>query len=147
MRSALLWAATLLAATTLAARPAAAQNTYQQQIIRQLAAHSENPRQHGYSADRGPIFGQLNDNASDQMRVNLRGGVRYAIIGVCDEDCTDIDLRLYAPDGTKLDEDIALDDYPTLEFVAPVTGQYRLSVEMATCNTNPCYWGVQIYAR
>jgi hypothetical protein len=129
------------------AAPLGAQNQYQQQIRAQLMRHSENARQHGYAADREPIYGQLNDDAAESLRIPLTGGVRYAIIGVCDEDCSDIDLRLWAPDGTKISEDIAVDDYPTLEFVAPASGTYRLSVEMANCSQNPCYWGVQVYAR
>lgn len=130
-----------------AAAPAAAQGTYQQQIRNQLANHSSNVRQQGYNADRDPIYGSLNDDASESMRINLNGGVRYVIIGVCDNDCSDVDLRLWGPDGGVLDDDMATDDYPTLQFVAPVSGQYRLAVMMATCNTNPCYWGVQVYSR
>ena len=147
MRAAL--ATTLLAATVgaIAAPKAAAQNTWQQQIRNQIATAATAVREHGYSPDREMISGSLNDDASEGMRINLQGGTRYAIIGVCDEDCTDVDLRVWGPDGTKLDEDIATDDTPVLEFVAPVTGQYRLSVEMATCRTNPCYWGVQVFAR
>ncbi len=139
-----LLAAALAAAT---ARTAAAQNTYQQQIQSQITNHTQTLRQQGYNPERELITGSLNDDASEQMRLNLQGGTRYAIIGVCDNDCSDVDLRLWAPDGTKVDEDILTDDYPTLEFVAPVTGVYRLSVEMAVCRTNPCYWGVQVFSR
>ena len=136
----------LAAAALAAATPAAAQNTYQQQIRRQLATHASNALSHGYAADREPVYGSLNDDANDQKAVTLTAGTRYVIIGVCDNDCTDIDLRLFAPDGTKIIEDIETDDYPTIQFTAPVTGTYRLSVEMAVCNTNPCYWGAQVYA-
>ena len=137
-----LLAAAALAATT----PAAAQNSYQQQIRAQLGRHSASVLQHGYVADREPVYGSLNDDDNDQKAVTLTAGRRYVVIGVCDEDCSDIDLRLFAPDGTKIIEDIETDDYPTIQFTAPVTGTYRLSVEMATCRTNPCYWGAQVYA-
>ena len=126
---------------------ATAQNSYQQQIRNQLRTASDTVRQHGYTADREPMMGSLNASANEAMMVNLQGGVRYAIVGVCDNDCTDVDLRIWDPSGTKLAEDILTDDTPVLEFTATVTGQYRLSVEMATCRTNPCYWGVQVYKR
>jgi len=129
------------------ATEAAAQNSYQQQIRNQLQTASNAIRGNGYAADREPMMGSLNAAAKEGMMVNLQGGVRYAIVGVCDNDCTDVDLRIWAPDGAKLAEDILTDDTPVLEFTATVTGQYRLSVEMATCSTNPCYWGVQIYKR
>lgn len=124
-----------------------AQNAYQQQIRSQLTRHSQEARQNGYSADRDPVYGQLADDASESLRIPLTGGRRYAIVGVCDEDCSDIDLRIYSPDGTKLAEDIAVDDYPTVLFVAPVSGTYRLSVEMANCRNAPCYWGVQVFSK
>jgi hypothetical protein len=129
------------------AAEAAAQNSYQQQIRTQLQTASNSIRGNGYSADREPMMGSLNAAAKEGMMVNLQGGVRYAIVGVCDNDCTDVDLRIWAPDGAKLAEDILTDDTPVLEFTATVTGQYRLSVEMATCSTNPCYWGVQVFKR
>lgn len=138
--------ALLAAAALAAATPAAAQNNYQQTVRAELLRRSANARQQGYAADREPVFGSLNDDANDQKAVTLTAGRRYVIIGVCDQDCTDIDLRLFAPDGTKIIEDIETDDYPTLQFTAAVTGTYRLSVEMAVCNTNPCYWGSQVYA-
>jgi len=125
----------------------AAQNSYQQQIRSQLATASNSIRGNGYTSDREPMMGSLNASANEGMMVNLQGGVRYAIVGVCDNDCTDVDLRIWDPSGTKLAEDILTDDTPVLEFTATVTGQYRLSVEMATCSTNPCYWGVQIFRR
>jgi hypothetical protein len=147
MRHPVLVAALALALGCVLASDALAQNSYQQQIRSQLATASNTIREHGYAADREPMMGSLNASASESMMVNLQGGVRYSIVGVCDNDCTDVDLRIWAPDGTKLAEDILTDDTPVLEFTATVTGQYRLSVEMATCSTNPCYWGVQVYKR
>ena len=129
------------------ATEATAQNSFQQQVRNQIQTASNTIREHGYSADRDPITGSLNSAANESMMVNLQGGTRYAIVGVCDNDCSDVDLRIWDPNGTKLAEDIQTDDTPVLEFTATVTGQYRLSVEMATCRTNPCYWGVQVFKR
>ena len=129
------------------ATEAAAQNSYQQQLRSRLQTASNTVRGHGYAVDREPMMGSLNSAAKEPLMVNLQGGVRYAIVGACDEDCSDLNLRVWAPDGTKLAEDILTDDTPVLEFTATVTGQYRLSVEMAACRTSPCYWGVQIYKR
>lgn len=129
------------------ATEAAAQNSFQQQVRNQIQTASNSIRGNGYTADREPITGSLNASARESMMVNLQGGVRYSIVGVCDNDCTDVDLRIWDPSGTKLAEDILTDDTPVLEFTATTTGQYRLSVEMATCSTNPCYWGVQVFRR
>jgi hypothetical protein len=129
------------------ATEALAQDSFQQQVRRYLNRAAASVVEHGYSADRDPVTGSLRSGARESMMINLTGGTRYAIVGVCDNDCTDVDLRIWDPSGTKLAEDILTDDTPILEFTATNTGQYRLSVEMATCSTNPCYWGFQVFAR
>jgi hypothetical protein len=130
-----------------AATEALAQNTFQQQARNYLTRAASGVVQQGYSADRDPVTGSLNGGASESRMINLTGGTRYAVVGVCDNDCTDVDLRIWDPSGTKLAEDLQLNKTPILEFTATTTGQYRVSVEMATCSTNPCYWGFQVFRR
>lgn len=139
----------LLAAACAAglASSAAAQNTYQQQITRQLTRYAQRLTTAGYNADRAPAMGSLNDDARESLMMNLTGGVHYAILGVCDNDCTDVDLRVNDPSGSLMGEDLATDDYPVVEFTAPASGQFRVTVMMATCNVNPCYYGVQVFVR
>ena len=137
--------AALLAAAV--ASQVTAQNTYQQQITRQLTNAAGAVSGQGYSADRAPVMGSLNDDARESVLMQLNSGVRYAILGVCDNDCTDVDLRVQDPMGNMVGEDLATDDTPVVEFVSGQTGQYRVTVMMATCNTNPCYYGVQVFAR
>ena len=141
---AVLGAALLAAAMT---SQVTAQNTYQQQITRQLTNAAGAVSGQGYTADRAPVMGSLNDDARESVLMQLSSGVRYAILGVCDNDCTDVDLRVQDPMGNMVGEDLATDDTPVVEFVSGQTGQYRVTVMMATCNTNPCYYGVQVFAR
>jgi hypothetical protein len=48
----------------------------------------------GYETDGNLLTGALGRGASDINLVSLEGGVEYVIFAVCDEDCTDLDLRL-----------------------------------------------------
>ncbi len=91
--------------------------------------------------------GSTNQGSNTSHYVQLNGGSNYMIIGVCDRDCTDVDLRLYDPSGNNIATDVATDDHPTLRFLAPVTGNYRLQVEMAQCAHNPCFYGYQVFMR
>ncbi len=147
MRSRFASALLVVALGCATATEALAQNSFQQQVRNQLNRAASNVVRQGYSPDRDPVTGSLNSGARESMMINLTCGTRYAIVGVCDNDCTDVDLRVWDPSGTKLAEDIMTNDTPVLEFTATVTGQYRLSVEMATCSTNPCYWGFQVFSR
>ena len=123
---------------------AAAQASYQQQI--RAALRTAAGRARGARAEGEPLIGVLNGKATESKTVNLQAGVRYAIVGVCDENCPDIDLRIWGPSGAKLAEDVQQNNTPMLEFTAPSAGRYRLAVEMVTCNANPCAWGVQLLA-
>ncbi len=131
----------------LAARPAAAQNTYQQVVMSQLGRFETTLREQGYNRVMNPITGSLAGGSSQANVVFLNGGMRYAIVGACDQDCRDFDLRIFGPDGPMIDEDVELDDTPVLEFTAPASGQYRLMAMMANCQQNPCYWGIVVTAR
>ena len=122
-------------------------NQYQQQIASQINQAATLVKSQGYSPDRAPMMGSLNDDAEESIMVNLQGGTHYAFVGVCDNDCTDVDLQLFGGDGTKIAEDLDTDDKPVLQFVATYTGAYRMKVLMPTCNQNPCYYGVQIFIK
>jgi hypothetical protein len=126
------------------ATEAAAQASYQQQI--RAALRTAAGRARGARPEGEPLIGVLNGRATDSKTVDLQAGVRYTIVGVCDENCADIDLRIWGPSAAKLAEDVQPNNTPTLEFTAPAAGRYRLAVEMVTCTANPCAWGVQVLA-
>jgi len=126
---------------------AQAQNSFQQQVRNYLNRAAASLVQRGYNPGGDPITGSLNSGARENYMIQLQAGVAYAIVGVCDNDCTDVDLRIWDGNGNKLAEDIATDDTPVLQFTSTTSGQYRVSVEMATCSTNPCYWGFQVFRR
>lgn len=124
---------------------AMAQNQYQQQIANQITRGNAGMQRQGYLPTGGPMTGSLNDDADASVLVSLIAGVQYAIVGVCDNDCTDVDLQVFSGDNTKIGEDLDTDDTPVVVMRAAYSGQYRVRVMMATCNTSPCYYGVQVY--
>lgn len=135
----------LVAAATVSTE-AAAQNQYQQQITQQFTNWAPRFAQQGFQMQGTAFTGSLNDDADESILINLQAGTRYAIAGVCDQDCSDVDLQVFSSDGTKIGEDLQTDDKPVVIFNAGYSGQYRVKVLMATCSTNPCYYGVQVFA-
>jgi hypothetical protein len=107
----------------------------------------------GYRPERGAVpgdavVGLLPRSGSVMIEVNLRAGATYLISGGCDRDCSDLDLRLLAPDmETVLDEDVAADDVPVLTFTARQSGPHLLAVMMPSCGTDLCYFGFRVFAR
>ena len=132
--------------------PAAAQD-FRATITRQLEAAAGQASTGGYRIDanvidRQMVIGALPDDGSVYLELNLTGGVEYFIAAGCDEDCSDLDTRIYpAGENDAIDEDIEDDDVPMLAFTAPRNGRYLLHVSMAECDESICYFGYQVYRK
>ena len=95
----------------------------------------------------GPVFGSLDRGSRESHEMTVSGGTSYVLFGACDNDCTDVDLRIHDTNGNMIMQDVAADDRPVLLFTARSSGRYRVDVVMASCSANPCRYGVQLMAR
>jgi hypothetical protein len=128
--------------------PTTSMGTYTTQVQGYLARLENNARGQGYSRNvAGPVYGSLNDDASATHEMTVVGGTQYVLFGACDNDCRDVDLKIYDASNNLQMQDVAVDDTPVLAFTANSSGKYRIVVVMATCNRSPCYYGVQLMAR
>ena len=75
----------------------------------------------------------------------MDGGTAHTLLGVCDEDCSDIDLYLYDEGGVLIDSDASTDDVPVLLVTPPRRGRYRVQVTMYDCQVEPCFYAVGLY--
>ena len=90
-------------------------------------------------------FGDLNEGDQANVTLSLRPGRQYFIVGVCDEDCSDLDLTASNSSGSTLDSDLEMDDVPLLTFAADVTGRVTLNISMEGCGVEPCGYGYRVY--
>jgi hypothetical protein len=93
---------------------------------------------------RNYVIGRMASGASDSWSFTLPGGTSYKIIGVCDNDCADLDIRVSIGDDVVA-EDILDDDVPIVNFTAKNETRYSVRVTMATCKANPCFWGIGVF--
>lgn len=135
---------TLAVASTAAA---STQDEWAQQVRRLLARVSSTASQRGMSLTHEPYIGSLPDGESSLHRIQLQGGHTYALIGVCDNDCTDLDMRLYDRDGDEVDSDVQNDDTPVVSVTPSRTATYTVRAIMANCNAAPCRYGIGVYGR
>ena len=151
MRSIVLLAA--LAALLLAAVPASAQSDHRSAVLDLLRGASREAAGQGYRTeprvfDARSMVGMLPPGGAVVLEANLRAGVRYTVVGVCDSDCADLDLRAHSPGGNVvLGEDVNTDDVPVVSFVARDDGPHPITVVMSECRTELCYFGVRVLAR
>ena len=101
----------------------------------------------GFDSTHEPILATLEHHGTYDVSVALRSrGARVAIIGVCDGDCTDLDLAIFDGAGREVMRDVRPDDVPELRFFVNEPGVYRLRVFMAACDREPCAFGLQAFA-
>lgn len=116
-------------------------------ITRQLAHFVATAQEAGFRlVSQAPVGGALNNGTYEDVSVTLSAR-QYFIVGVCDGDCTDMDLRLFSRGETVLAEDVADDDTPMLSFTAATAGEHRLRVMMPACSSEPCAYGISVYAK
>ena len=84
--------------------------------------------------------GWLSDNQDEASTFTLRGGTDTVFSAGCDTDCSDIDIVVYDPGGRELIADRDPDDNPTVYFTPAKSGDYSVSVTMATCTKAPCFY-------
>ncbi len=87
------------------------------------------------------ILSELREGASVAWDFTYTAGKTYRIIGVCDDDCEDLDLFVYNISGIELAKDILPDARPIVEFTAPPNGYFNVKAEMITCSIEPCAFG------
>ena len=137
----------LVAAALLAPAAATAQNQWQRTVRNQVGQHSDFLSERGYTMSGDVYDGSLNADGIEDLTITLRPGTSYAFMGVCDEDCRDIDLRLYDPDGDEVAADVRTDDWPIVTVTPRFKGTYRVRVVMASCSRNPCYYGIGVFTK
>ncbi len=136
--------ALMAGAALLAASPARAQDPWEQQVTAQLEAVVEALDQEGLSPAGEPLYGALNADEYENVELELTAG-SFLLIGVCDGDCTDLDLVLSA-DGEEIASDLEADDTPVLVVEVEEGGTLTLRVGMAVCSSGPCRYGVGLFS-
>jgi len=100
-----------------------------------------------YEFTHDPYVDSIRHGRIDSLTLTLRAGTAYALVGVCDEDCRDIDLRVYDEDDHLVGKDMASDDKPIIQISPRWTGRFRIEVLMNTCVASPCFYGIGTFGK
>lgn len=93
------------------------------------------------------IIGKLADDRTDTWTFPLTRGSEYLIIGVCDNDCRDVDLVVKDGSGNVIVKDEEVDDNPVTRFRVTSSGRFTVSVTMADCRDEPCFFGFGLFEK
>lgn len=125
---------------------ASGQTQFERQVRAQLDSVSESLGKKGFELTTQIHTGELEKEKNEEVNLRLRAGVRYAIVGVCDQDCKDLDIVLYNSTGRELANDVGEDDVPVVEVTPEREGTYIVRVVMANCSSEPCHYGLGLYS-
>jgi len=141
--------AAALAALALLAAPAAAQvpDPFARELAQKLARAELILSDDGYARAAGPFAGGLREGEGRRFTVTLRAGQDYRIVGVCDNRCRDLDLRLHDPNARMVAEDVLEDAAPIIHVRPYATGQYAIEAIMHGCSAAPCWFAFNVYSR
>lgn len=92
-----------------------------------------------------PYVSHLDHQATQRIKIELSKGVRYAVVAVCDQYCSGIDLELSNSGGG--DVDIEQKDRAIVMVTPRETATLGIQVTMTDCSENPCYYGIGIFAK
>lgn len=142
-KAAVVFAALMLAATPLAL----AQPSLQDFLTQQLDSQEPRNADQGYAHAAGPLAGSLASQRVTQLPLTLRVGQQVRIVGVCDQNCADLDIRVLDPQGGVVAEDVRDNARPAVDLRARHYGAHTIEVGMADCEAPRCRFAVNVYTR
>jgi hypothetical protein len=88
--------------------------------------------------------GMLNTDEAASFQTTLAQHMPYAIIAVCDDDCSRLQLTLLSPSGSDIAKERNSESLPALHFTAGTTAVYGIRVVMEGCRWNPCWYAIAV---
>lgn len=134
----------LVVLPTLSALPgAAAEDNFQARKLLLQAARAFTGQ--GYRLRGEPYVSHMDGRSSERIRIQLAKGVTYALVSVCDQYCSGIDLGLSKDGGD--DVQIERQDQATVVVTPRKAVALGIQVTMADCSEEPCYYGIGIFTK
>ena len=118
----------------------------QQVILRVTAVEALFLEQGWEGFEDNSEFGYLQQDETSLVHFDLRAG-EYTAVGVCDDDCTDLDLYVYDEDGQLVGEDFEIDPIAIVSFFVNGRETYSFDFDMISCSTDFCAYGVVVLVR
>lgn len=88
------------------------------------------------------LIEELSEGESESFFYKLHPGFDYQFVGVCDEDCFDVDIALYDENGFLLGDDDDETDVAVVDYSPYRTTWVELQLDMYGCDASTCIYGV-----
>ena len=116
-------------------------------MVERLSRFREELLSEGYSELPMQESGTLYQARELRFPLTLEEGIEYQIVGVCDNDCNDLNLILYDPRGGMIAVDAFTDAIPVLSVSTERSEVLLVGVTMEACPMGPCQFQVAIFGK
>lgn len=93
------------------------------------------------------VISKLDQGKTDSWTFSLERGAEYLILGVCDNDCSDLDLTVVDSNDNVIVKDEGEDDSPMTRFRVNRSGDFTVDIDMFKCRDNPCFFGFGLFKK
>lgn len=121
------------------------QAQYVAQVRAQLNVVRDAVEDNGYVKTHDYKISTLGRGRKDSFTLDLRKGRQYILVSVCDQDCSDLDIKVFDENNNQIASDTAVDDRPVVSVTPRWTGEFRIQVTMYKCSNSPCYYGIGVF--
>ncbi|NES07924.1 MAG: hypothetical protein F6K22_37140 [Okeania sp. SIO2F4] len=117
----------------------------QEQVICKLKETVEAQEKAGKKLVFWPLIGKVKEKVEVPFTAKLSSDVSYTILGVCDDNCTDLNLTLKNEQGAKIANDEKEDGIPVISFTPTKNSDYRITARPDKCTTEKCEFGMVLF--
>ena len=112
-----------------------------------LAKATEKYQDRGYSDAGWTQRGSLAQGEERTLTVTLQAGESYQLIGMCDQECSNLDAALLDSGGNVVSSDTQADDFPIVGITPQASGTYTVKLQMVTCSGGGCAFGARLFRK
>jgi hypothetical protein len=137
----------LLGATVVGTAIAQQLTNEQKTVICNLKTQVEQQKAKGNKLVFIPLLGKVRNQVETPFRAILHPNVDYIFIGVCDENCQDLNLVLKDLNGQVMTFSKNPEGLPIIAFTPTSEGEYQIIASPGNCSiTEGCNFGMGIFA-
>lgn len=117
----------------------------QEQVICKLKETVEEQKKAGRKLVFWPLIGKVKEKAEVPFTAKLASDTSYTILGVCDDNCNDLNLTLKNEQGDNIANDEKEDGIPVISFTPTEKSDYRITARPDKCSTETCEFGMVLF--
>ncbi|NER01983.1 MAG: hypothetical protein F6K17_04695 [Okeania sp. SIO3C4] len=117
----------------------------QEQVICKLKETVEQQEKAGKKLVFWPLIGKVKERVEVPFTAKLSSNTSYTILGVCDDNCNDLNLTLKNQQGEKIANDEKQDGVPVISFTPTENNDYRITARPDKCSTEQCEFGMVLF--